>query len=329
MFTGRVARVFPEQRYGIVEPFRMNGVREVIIALKDQRIIERGQINPEKTRTIVPEMGTIVKFLPDFKSGITPIAFLWAQVPKIETNAGVVQQEKLVFSRPIGNGNGNLDHPTGSRGQRPDWKRSKPGAHNYLWQGENKSPPSRVEEIPETVQTVQGKVPDSPINVTEPLRNSEQENVVVQQDKTVCLPSSWVDVGKKDSDMRDGRRKPKKDGKKTKKRQGSSKGKRNLHSDYPEYGRTFRYLERSVNAEPIPGCQRVSGIDNAKPAGMPQSKEVAQVVQSGQSQIKKTGSVPRFPKPRQEPEDGSIMPDWVAKEGVKTILSGRLSGSEQ
>lgn len=83
MLKGTVIRVPPGQGYGIVEPSEVCGLRDVVIFLKDQRAInERGWINPENKRTTIPEIGTKVKFLLDRKSEITPVAFLWAQIPK-------------------------------------------------------------------------------------------------------------------------------------------------------------------------------------------------------------------------------------------------------
>jgi len=312
MFTGRVVRVFPEQNYGIAEPFgvraRALGLREVILSKKDQRAIgEKGQIDPEKVRTTILEMGTIVKFLLDYRSDITPIAFLWAQKPKINTDKATVQTMSIGGKKP------------------------KSEAHNYPWHEQTGSSRSDVGVMPKGYNQKEKPIPevtqisapdssnalsvDVEKRVLEVPRDIQQKTAaIVQSDKPV-RSQPWFKVGRNDSNHSSNGPRRRVDGKRKVRKQKQHK----KNPKYPTNGRDFRYLGKDIGATPMPNKAFQESISE-----VPVVPKKSQEVQNDDPlQVKKTDSVPISPKKRQESEKGFILPPWAAKKGVEAILGGQ------
>jgi hypothetical protein len=303
MFTGKVVRVFPAQRYCIVVPLgrraRVLGLREVILSIKDQRAMdETGQIDPEKVRTTIPEIGMIVKFLLDYRGDITPIAFLWAQRPKTNTVKATTQAMSM------------------------DGKKPKDMAHNYPRYERYGNSPGEIETTPGKVQQEAKPVPEIayrsvPDSVkkesSEVSRDAKQETAVVARQEKPIFVRPKPESRRDDCSHSNNGPERKVDGKRRVQDQKSRKEK----PKYPTHGRNFRYLERDVGATPIPGKALPKMVSEAP--GVPNE---SQVVQNDPAQVKKTDSVPRSPKVRQESEKGFVMPSWVVDEGVNLVKNG-------
>ena len=298
MFTGKIVRVFPEQKYGIVVPFGTcaRGLREVIISMKDQRAIDGGQINPEKVRITIPEVGMIVKFLLDYRSDITPIAFLWALNPKINTNKATARTMSV------------------------DGKKPKNMAHNYPRYERYGNPSGEVEAtvhqeeklIPETAQRpaqdFSSAQPGVKKETPEVSRSTEQKIMVVigSEKPASCCPK----FGRDNHSHSNNGQKRKVGGKRKVQDKKQHKGKQK----YPTYGCNFRYLGRDIGATSMPDKTPQKRISE-----VPSIPNESQTVKNDPAQIEKPDFVPGSPAGIQKTHEGWKMSDTLADKAVAAL----------